>query len=254
MKKALLIGICYFGTSSQLNGCINDVENIKKYLLNNGYSLRDITVITDNTRTKPTRAVIIKSILDIILSGADRIFIHYSGHGSYELDLDGDEEDGNDEALVPLDYATEGLITDDQLRSLFNFMKPTSKITVVFDCCHSGSALDLGYSMEEMLLNKRSNTKQWCVKKNGNKYVDTNGQVILISGCQDPQVSYDDFITGKYQGALSYCLLECLKTKPETWLDLLKNIRKMLKDNSYSQISCLSSGRNIPLDHKLDFC
>ena len=36
-KKALLIGINYIGTSSALNGCINDVENIKRYLLTKDY-------------------------------------------------------------------------------------------------------------------------------------------------------------------------------------------------------------------------
>jgi hypothetical protein len=32
-KRALLIGINYFGSPNQLNGCINDVHNIKGFLL-----------------------------------------------------------------------------------------------------------------------------------------------------------------------------------------------------------------------------
>jgi metacaspase-1 len=258
-KKALLIGICYFGTSSQLNGCINDVENMKNFLISNGYKNEDITVITDNTTVKPTRKVIINSILELLLTGAERLFIHYSGHGSYETDLNGDEVDKKDEALVPLDYHREGLITDDQLRGLLTFMNPNSHLTVIFDCCHSGSGLDLAYSMEQTNIVKRKLFKkiyqsQWIIKNNGTKYVNTPGQVILISGCKDPQVSFDDFITGKYQGALTFCLLECLKKDPNTWVDLIDNIRTMLKEKSYSQIACLSSGKQLLLDSKLDFC
>jgi hypothetical protein len=32
-KRALLIGINYIGSSNQLNGCINDVANIKSFLI-----------------------------------------------------------------------------------------------------------------------------------------------------------------------------------------------------------------------------
>ena len=32
MKKALLIGINYVGTNSELNGCINDIYSMKNYL------------------------------------------------------------------------------------------------------------------------------------------------------------------------------------------------------------------------------
>ena len=47
-KKALLIGCNYKGTSSELRGCINDVKNIKAFLLNNGYSAENMTVMTDD--------------------------------------------------------------------------------------------------------------------------------------------------------------------------------------------------------------
>ena len=36
-KRALLVGINYYGTNNKLNGCINDVENINNFLLKNGY-------------------------------------------------------------------------------------------------------------------------------------------------------------------------------------------------------------------------
>lgn len=32
-KRALLIGINYTGTANALNGCINDVNNVKQFLI-----------------------------------------------------------------------------------------------------------------------------------------------------------------------------------------------------------------------------
>ena len=48
----------------------------------------------------------------------DAIFCHYSGHGAKIKDDDGDEEDGYDETLVPLDFQQAGMIRDDDLFDL----------------------------------------------------------------------------------------------------------------------------------------
>jgi hypothetical protein len=47
----------------------------------------------------------------------DALFIHYSGHGGRTRDLDGDELDGWDEVIFPVDYKTSGIITDDVIIS-----------------------------------------------------------------------------------------------------------------------------------------
>jgi hypothetical protein len=62
-RKALLIGINYFGTKYQLNGCINDAMNIREYLVERGFSPNhhDMVIMTDaakniGTPFEPTRA------------------------------------------------------------------------------------------------------------------------------------------------------------------------------------------------------
>ena len=76
----------------------------------------------------------------------DYLFFHYSGHGGQQTDKDGDESDGKDETLVPLDYQTAGQITDDELHKLLVARLPHgAHMTVVCDCCHSGTILDLPY-------------------------------------------------------------------------------------------------------------
>ena len=61
-------------------------------------------------------------------------------------DDDGDEKDGYDETLVPLDYQSAGQIRDDDLyKMLVAGLKEGVFATFVLDCCHSGSVLDLPY-------------------------------------------------------------------------------------------------------------
>ena len=66
-RKSLLIGINYFGTPSELKGCINDANNVKKLIVSMGFpeSKSNMRVLTDDTRkpdTRPTRKNIMEGI------------------------------------------------------------------------------------------------------------------------------------------------------------------------------------------------
>ncbi|KIR50919.1 metacaspase-1 [Cryptococcus gattii Ru294] len=122
-RKALLIGINYIGSDAQLAGCINDVHNVQKFITERyGYQLYDIVMLTDDmndARTMPTRDNIIKA-MKWLVDGAQRddaLFFHYSGHGTQREDINGDEQDGQDEAICPVDYETAGLLIDDDTTS-----------------------------------------------------------------------------------------------------------------------------------------
>lgn len=253
--KALLIGINYRGTSSELNGCINDAERMKEYILKRGYSESDIKMLTDDTTEKPTRYNIIKSILELLQSDG-QLFLHYSGHGSWVDDKSGDERDGRDETLVPIDYTESGLIVDDQLRGLLTFVKPTAKLSVVLDCCHSGTGMDLAYSLRQKYRVHRVRKRWrwrwirepfWTMVKD-TRYVDTRGQVVMLSGCLDDQYSYDAFQNGEYGGAMTTCLLEIFDKTPDIDLDkLVVRLRELLKQKGYPQVPNLTSGRNLSL-------
>lgn len=48
-KKALLIGINYFGTKSELRGCINDVHNMVQFLTERyGFRKEDMVILVCN--------------------------------------------------------------------------------------------------------------------------------------------------------------------------------------------------------------
>lgn len=69
-----------------------------------------------------------------------------SGHGGQQRATEGDEEDGYDETIYPLDHKTAGIIVDNDMnRILVQPLPRGCRLTAIFDCCHSGSALDLPY-------------------------------------------------------------------------------------------------------------
>jgi hypothetical protein len=77
--------------------------------------------------------------------------VHFfrTGHGGKLRDDGMDEEDGYDETLIPLDYAVEGQIRDDDLlRSLVIPMARGVFVTSIMDCCHSGTVLDLPFNFK----------------------------------------------------------------------------------------------------------
>ena len=67
-----------------------------------------------------------------------------AGHGGQTKDLDGDEEDGYDEVIYLVDFRQVGHIVDDEMhRILVQPLQAGVRLTVIFDSCHSGTALDL---------------------------------------------------------------------------------------------------------------
>lgn len=70
----------------------------------------------------------------------DAVVFVFAGHGTQVDDLDGDEgDDGQDEAICPVDYASGRLIIDDDLNTLFTALPAGVQLVCFFDNCHSGT-------------------------------------------------------------------------------------------------------------------
>lgn len=230
-NHALLIGINYIGTSSQLNGCHNDVIKIKEVLKTHyDYKENNISMLVDKPEyTQPTASNIIRALNAIYIKckkeTVDEIFIYYSGHGSNVIDKDYDETDGKDECIVPLDYINSGMITDDiiyKFLSRLNYVK--KKIIWIFDSCNSASCADLPYSFT--LDNSNRIIKQILSKR---KPILNNKNIFVLSGCLDAKVSYDvKEPDGTPCGLLSYNLRKTLEQFEYncTIEQLLINIKK----------------------------
>ena len=97
------------------------------------------------TRANLTRAL--RWLLDGAAAG-DSLVFHFSGHGVQKLDSNGDEADGYDEALCPVDFEDPrgGVILDDEINA--TIVRPLGrgvKLHAIVDTCHSGTILDLPY-------------------------------------------------------------------------------------------------------------
>ncbi|EJF57932.1 caspase domain-containing protein [Dichomitus squalens] len=171
-KKALLVGIRY-ETNRNLaeNGfklqdnTRKDVENLKELLMSTyHYTEKDIVIMTDSDTVSheskywPTRANIIKA-MNTLVEGRrpnDQIVFAFSGHGGQvDVGVDKREDDGKDEILIPIDCEVirfdqdeapvySNFIRDDEIRQILVDKLPQGvHCTMIFDCCHSGTASDL---------------------------------------------------------------------------------------------------------------
>lgn len=249
-KKALLIGINYIGTNIELKGCINDINCISNALKKMNYSC---TILTEQNDIKPTKNNIINQLKLIIANSkpGDTIIFYYSGHGSQIKDTDNDEEDKLDEVLVPLDYRTQGIITDDELFSLIT-LQPCTNFYGFTDCCHSGTMCDLKYNVIPNCKLKKGiitngmkyNSIDWTDDfiKSTLKKEKLNGKIVFISGCKDNQVSMEL----NKQGAFTYCFLQFLNNYSKiTFTTLLKYLQCNLQINRFIQVPQLSSNVNV---------
>ncbi|KIR35949.1 metacaspase-1 [Cryptococcus deuterogattii MMRL2647] len=294
-KKALCIGINYIGSSSALAGCINDAHNVQKFLIERyGYKSEDIVMLTDdarNSRQIPTRANILAA-MQWLVQGAqpnDSLFFHYSGHGGQTQDLDGDEDDGYDEVIYPVDFKTAGHITDDDSRHniMVRPLPAGCRLTAIYDSCHSGTALDLPYIYSTEGVIKEPNLLAEAgqgLLSAGMSYLrgDTGGMlqgimgigkkvmnqnsgalektrqtktspadVISWSGCKDSQTSADTQEAGRATGAMSYAFISALTKYPQqSYVQLLNTIRDELK-GKYDQKPQLSASH--PMDTNILF-
>ncbi|CAG8710965.1 8880_t:CDS:2, partial [Dentiscutata erythropus] len=245
-KKALLIGINYFNTKNELRGCINDVHNVKKFLIElYGFKEADMLILTDDQRDQtriPYRGNIIAAMRWLVQDARP----NDSGHGGQVEDLDGDEDDGYDETILPLDFEKNGQIIDDEMHDIMvKPLFPGVRLTAIFDSCHSGTALDLPYIYSTHGVVKEYNivseggstimnagmsylrgdlngikTSIMSFGKkamSGNKIAEQNrvnkssqADVIMFSGCKDAQTSADANEAGQNTGAMSYAFIKAL--------------------------------------------
>lgn len=243
-KKALLIGCNYLGTENQLGGCINDANRIKDFLLNKqGFTGDNITILTDDqedTLKKPTRNNIVTNFNNLILNAkpGDYLFFSYSGHGSGIADRSGDEDDGQDETIVPLDFQQSGLIVDDWFKSMVNLLPKGVKLFSILDSCFSGTGFDLRY-----LIKQQGSSGSYTLKES-KQYSTTKAEVVMLSGCRDNQTSVDTSVNNVPTGALTQAFLVAIEKGNSSYSNLLKKVRKYIRSNNLSdQVPQLSLGQ-----------
>lgn len=236
MNIALSIGVNKYKTpGNDLRGCINDVINIRKTLIDYyDFSIMRVKTLLDKQATKTNIINALKSMIEKSNSG-DHLVYHHSSHGSQIPDKDGDEQDNMDEILCTYDFDWEGTyISDDEMKDILKNLKPGVTMDIIIDACHSGTMLRNLNETSKFIPCPFSFSAKTVVS-----FLKEIGQenVSLISGCQSDQTSADAFIDNDYNGALTYYFCnELRKAEGEITRGLLiERIKRRLK-NSYEQI------------------
>lgn len=149
-SRALLIGINDYNSSHapNLRGCHNDITNVRYILMNYfDFAPENISLLADASATK-TRITMRQGWLFSGVQPGDHIVFYFSGHGSHIRDWDGDEEGRNlkdelDEliCLYGMDWRNkETYFVDDELGKWTQQLPEGVNLTVILDCCHSGTA------------------------------------------------------------------------------------------------------------------
>lgn len=149
-KRALVIGVGEQADKSwtKINGD-KDVPYVQQMLQNVGY--KDVRTLVNKQATKTGIISAFKQLTSQCTTG-DIVYIHFSGHGQLVTDVNGDEDDGWDEAWIPYDACLrygkddrgERHLIDDEINVLLlgirNRIGDSGKLLVVVDACHSGDS------------------------------------------------------------------------------------------------------------------
>jgi hypothetical protein len=198
MKRALIVGINSY-PQSPLQGCVNDANDWNTTLRVKGFTN---SVLLDAVATKAN----IIAGLNWLVSGSvfgDSLVFCYSGHGSKVRDTNGDESDGYDEVLCPVDFFSGQYISDDNLRAIFSKLPKGVTLDVFLDSCYSGTATR---SLDFNKVTPR------CIPGPLTKGAITQKVVTLVptlnhclwAGCKNTQTSAECLVNGIPRGLFTY--------------------------------------------------
>ncbi|SFD98791.1 Caspase domain-containing protein [Chitinophaga sp. CF118] len=256
MDRALLVGINeYPDPRAVLNGCINDITDMATFLVDNcQFKKSDIRLLVDKRATTAAILERLTWLLNGIRKG-DRIVFHYSGHGAQMATRNPEGEvDGLDEVICPVDFdwTDKHAIRDKDFRRIFSAIPQGVNFVWISDSCHSG---DLSRFMESPEIQKQHRKSKsyprpadiaWRVETAREKQleratikgVSEDLHLALITGCKSNQVSSDAFFGDRYNGAMTYFLLQLLGTEDGQAMplkNLVSTINKSLAKAQFSQ-------------------
>ena len=263
-KRALLVGISDYGNAledpnkwANISGA-NDIKLLSPLFSEHGYT---VTSLVD---AQATHAGITKALEKLAKDSkkGDRVYIHFSMHGQPFEDLNGDEEDGWDEALIPVDaemlyaegvYEGKNHLLDDELESYFNEIRnklgSEGQLIVILDACHSGTASrgdddHIRGTREGFTRSGKDYTPDRTQVTNDYFTVaSTKGQspVTFIEACRSYQVNREvrDVETNTWYGSLSFYIAQSMKDNKavgsDEWIEAIKtgmaNNRRLRKQN-----------------------
>jgi metacaspase-1 len=254
-REALLVGINDYKGINDLQGCINDVTNVRSILKTYfGFTNDEIRVLTDSRATRANILNRLEKMINLSTKG-DYLIFHFSGHGSQIRDREGDElSDHMDELICPYDMNwDDGFITDDMLRQILSHLKKGVRMEILLDSCHSGTGTrelnpctgTTGFRKNRFMappvdIECRYQGDEEHLKPVSAFRTDSGITLnhILWAGCRDNQTSADAIIDGHPNGAFSYYFCKHIRDSSGkiTRADLHNRIRNSLRYNHFDQV------------------
>ena len=242
-SHAVLFGIEYLNSDAALPGCTNDVKNMGILLSQKaGYDVVNVYTeqgTPDHVTRRGMEYVLWELIATSYTKDLANVWIHFAGHGGGQRDQKngGDEKDGQDEYICPVDYVKNGVLTDDQFGHMLKFFNPNTKVVCVFDSCRSGTMGDLPFVYMTQ------------GKKMG---VDTShpSNVIMLSACR--ALSVTNFNGNNVStGLMTSSLIECIRYRqPVMVKSVIKDVHELLVQRGYKQVPVITSSRPVE-DHTI---
>ena len=217
----------YQGWSGDLVACEADAQDMAQIARSRGFTT---TSLMTKQATRGAVAQALRAAAQSLSTG-DIFVLSYSGHGGQLPDLNSDEDDGEDETWCLFD----GELVDDELYAALSAFSAGVRVLVFSDSCHSGTVVKLAYYTapgtaspaaraargysdrggETRFRVMPSNVALRTYQANQAEYdkilkdrslresrAAVKASVLLVSGCQDNQLSADGTFNGLFTGTL----------------------------------------------------
>ena len=231
-KRAFLVGISHYDTAltgyqwNNING-VEDVKMLTSVFKKQGFAL---TTLLDEQATFDNITHQLSLFVDKTKKG-DIIYLHFSTHGQPIEDMDGDEEDGWDEAIIPIDafkmykkgtYEGEKHLVDDRLNQYVKTLREKignkGFLYVTIDACHAGTSSrgnddvvrgsNVGFTYNNKIFKPSALKKSHYEIEHSTKYAN----VMFLEACRPDQVNSEIKIGSKRYGPLSYNIAQTLSS------------------------------------------
>ena len=225
-RHALIIGIGRYAdpTTPSLPGTRLDKESATQMAQAMQVPASNIRYLQDEQATGANIRQALQDLTDRVQEG-DRVFIHYSGHGTRYNDP---AAGGCVEALLAYEGGSSSLITNHEMADLLKTItNRTDKLFVMYDACHSGGVVQAASSVrtrgfgnrndEGLLRPKFASISEECGRpvnvKTRNLVVEATAKgalpqdIIHVSASQNNEISFDDELKG---GLATQYMRDCM--------------------------------------------
>jgi hypothetical protein len=265
------------GNIKNLSGPKNDVEDVRALLVEKFEFPDDKAHVRTLVNREATREDILGSLKNFLLAAAREhrterptVVFYFAGHGRQAADVNGDEGDGTDETLVPVDSDVGGVnrdIIDDELDEILQQLVPlTPNITFVIDSCHSGTVTR---SFDEALVARQADDRDDAhpppaaeeqrrrgaraeVKSLdlGSELLSWSGRYVAVAGCLPHERSYENAFPAqgggrRVSGLMTRALLELLTANPTMTF-------RELKEDLANKVGRMRISQNPQIEGDLD--